>query len=94
MLYIFSIFESFSLIYLGVLTIEYTVAQSSSLLTINGPENAVDNSDFTCAAKDYGAGNYWRIQFNQTHTVKSVEVQLKGGASLNTDKMLEIFFLC
>uniref|UniRef100_A0A8W8N074 EGF-like domain-containing protein n=1 Tax=Magallana gigas TaxID=29159 RepID=A0A8W8N074_MAGGI len=42
----------------GVLTIEYTVAQSSILATPNGPENAVDNIDYTCAVTEYGAGNY------------------------------------
>lgn len=46
----------------------------------NGPENAVDNDGTTCAVTRYGVSNYWRIQFNQTLTVKSVELRLRGGA--------------
>lgn len=90
--YIFNI-KSFSYIHLGVLTIEYTVAQSSILTTGSGPENAVDNIDNTCAWTEYGAGNYWRILFNETLTVKRVELRLKGGACLKLNKMLEIFYL-
>nr|XP_034311642.1 uncharacterized protein LOC105330922 isoform X1 [Crassostrea gigas] len=55
------------------------VSQSSGSSIQNGPESAFDNSDDTCAVTNYGAGNYWRIQFNQTLTVKSVELRLKGG---------------
>lgn len=90
--YIFNI-KSFSFIRLGVLTIEYTVAQSSISATPNGPENAVDNIDYTCAWTEYGAGNYWSIKFNETLTVKSVELQLKGGERLRLNKILEIFDL-
>lgn len=75
-----------------MLTIEYTVSQSS-ILTPNRPENAVDNIDYTCAVTEYGAGNYWRIQFNETLTVKSVELKLKGGERLRLNKILEIFDL-
>lgn len=57
----------------------YNVTQSSRLLIGNGPENAVDNKDSTCAETEYGEGNYWRIQFNQTLTVESVALRLKGG---------------
>lgn len=57
----------------------YNVSQSSRPLTQNGPENALDNNDTTCAVTEYGAGNHWKIQFNQTLTVKSVELRLKGG---------------
>lgn len=60
----------------------YKVSQSSLLRSQNGPENALDNDDTTCAVTEYGVGNYWRIQFNQTLTVKSVELRLKGGACL------------
>lgn len=64
----------------GVLTfVGYKVSQSSHKNAQNGPENAVDDDDTTCTATEYGAGNYWRIQFNQTLTVKSVELRLKGG---------------
>lgn len=62
-----------------MLTIAYTVAQSSRIPTMYGPENAVDNNDSTCASTDSGEGNYWRIQFNQTLTVESVALRLKGG---------------
>lgn len=58
------------------------VSQSSRSSIQNGPESALDNSDDTCAVTNYGAGNYWRIQFNQTLTVKSVELRLKGGEYL------------
>lgn len=58
------------------------VSQSSRLFIQNGPERALHNSDGTCAVTNYGAGNYWRIQFNQTLTVKSVELRLKGGEYL------------
>lgn len=60
----------------------YKVSQSSLRTVQNGAENAVDNDDSTCVVTKYGAGNYWRIQFNQTLTVKSVELQLKGGERL------------
>lgn len=60
----------------------YKVSQSSLRTVENGAENAVDNDDSTCAVTKYGAGNYWRIQFNQTLTVKSVELRLKGGSFL------------
>lgn len=76
-----------------MLTIEYTVAQSSILTTPNGPDIAVDNIDYTCALTEYGAGNYWRILFNETLSVKRVELRLKGGACLKLNKMLEIFYL-
>lgn len=68
-------------IFSGVLTfVEYKVSQSSFITPQNAPENAVDNNDGTCAATEYGTDNYWRIHFNQTLTVKSVELRLKGGA--------------
>lgn len=60
----------------------YNVAQSSISITQNGPANALDKSDETCAVTNYGKGNYWRIQFNQTLTVGSVELGLKGGEYL------------
>lgn len=62
--------------------VAYKVLQSSLLTSQNGPENAVNNDDATCAGTKYGPDNYWRIQFNQTFTVKSVELRLKGGACL------------
>eukprot|EP00105_Crassostrea_gigas_P014495 XP_011431172.2 PREDICTED: uncharacterized protein LOC105330928 [Crassostrea gigas] len=57
----------------------YNVAQSSISLTQNGPANALDNNNRSCAVTNYGKGNYWRIQFNQTLMVDSVELRLKGG---------------
>lgn len=60
----------------------YKVSQSSLRIAQHGAENAVDNNDSTCAVTSYGAGNYWRIQFNQTLTVKSVGLRLKGGERL------------
>lgn len=64
----------------GVLTfVGYKFSQSFQLTPQNGPENAVDNDDATCAVTENSAGNFWRIQFNQTLTVKSLELQLKGG---------------
>lgn len=61
----------------------YNVSQSSRSSTQNKPENAVDNSIDTCAVTNYGKGNYWRIQFNQTLRVDSVELRLKGGEYLD-----------
>lgn len=60
----------------------YNVSQRSRSPIQNGPENAVDNNVRTCASTDYGADNYWTIKFNQTLTVKSVELSLKGGEYL------------
>lgn len=60
----------------------YKVSQRSLRIAQHGAENAVDNNDSTCAVTSYGAGNYWRIQFNQTLTVKSVGLRLKGGERL------------
>uniref|UniRef100_K1QSD4 Multiple epidermal growth factor-like domains 10 n=1 Tax=Magallana gigas TaxID=29159 RepID=K1QSD4_MAGGI len=65
--------------------VRYNVSQSSRLPIQNGPENALDNSDDTCAVTDYGKGNYWRIQLNQTLTVDSMELHLKGVCGLSTD---------
>lgn len=60
----------------------YNVSQSSGSLSQNGPENALDNKNITCAVTEYGKDNYWRIQFYQTLTVDSVELSLKGGVYL------------
>lgn len=82
----------FSFYHLGVLTIEYTVAQSSISITPKWPENAIDNITNTCALTGYGAGNYWRILFKETITVKSVKLRLNGGERLRLNTMLEIFY--
>lgn len=71
----------------------YNVTQSFTSLTHNGPANAVDNSEDTCAVTNYGKGNYWRIQFNQTLTVDSVELRLKGGEYLEYKKVRKYFKL-
>lgn len=60
----------------------YKVSQSSLTAVQFGAENAVDYNEFTFAITKYGAGNYWKIQFNQTLTVKSLELRLKGGSCL------------
>eukprot|EP00105_Crassostrea_gigas_P014490 XP_011431165.1 PREDICTED: uncharacterized protein LOC105330923 [Crassostrea gigas] len=78
--------------------VRYNVSQSSRLPIQNGPENALDNSDDTCAVTDYGKGNYWRIQLNQTLTVDSMELHLKGGNYTievgNTLKKVSDLYVC
>ena len=57
----------------------YNVSQSSVLRPLNGPEMAVDNDYNSCAVTEKGVNGYWRIQFNQTLTVKGMILRLKGG---------------
>ena len=40
---------------------------------------AVDDDQNTCAVTERGVNEYWRIQFNQTITVKGMALRLKGG---------------
>ena len=40
---------------------------------------AVDDNHDTCAVTEKGVYGYWRIQFNQTLTVKGMSLRLKGG---------------
>ena len=59
----------------------YNVYQSSVSRALNGPEEAaVDDDDVnTCAVTEKGVNEYWKIQFNQTLTVKGMVLRLKGG---------------
>ena len=40
---------------------------------------AVDDDQNTCAVTEKGVNEHWRIQFNQTLTVKGMLLRLKGG---------------
>ena len=57
----------------------HNVSQSSIHRALNGPEMAVDDDQNTCAVTKKGVNGYWRIQFNQTLTVKGMALRLKGG---------------
>ncbi|XP_078318261.1 tyrosine-protein phosphatase Lar-like isoform X2 [Crassostrea virginica] len=57
----------------------YNVSQSSIYRPLNGPHMAVDDDQNTCAVTEKGLNEHWRIQFNQTLTVKGMLLRLKGG---------------
>ena len=57
----------------------YNVSQSSVFRAHNGPHMAVDDDETTCSVTHKGVKEYWRIQFNQTLTVKGMFLRLKGG---------------
>nr|XP_022319538.1 uncharacterized protein LOC111122205 isoform X1 [Crassostrea virginica] len=57
----------------------HNVSQSSDNRPLNDAEMAVDDDQNTCAVTERGVNEYWRIQFNQTITVKGMALRLKGG---------------
>ena len=57
----------------------HTLSQSSVDPPLNGPDKAVDDDQSTCVVTKKGVNEYWRIQFNQTLTVKGMLLGLKGG---------------
>ena len=60
----------------------YNVSQNSVHRPLNGPYMAVDDDHDSCAVTEKGVNGYWRIQFNQTLTVKGMILRLKGGMFL------------
>nr|XP_022319541.1 uncharacterized protein LOC111122205 isoform X4 [Crassostrea virginica] len=56
----------------------YNVSQSSVNRALNGPHMAVDDDQNACAVTEKGVNEHWRIQFNQTLTVKGILLTLKG----------------
>ena len=57
----------------------YNVSQSSIYRPLDGPKLAVDGDVNTCAVTEKSVNGYWRIQFNQTLTVKGMILRMNGG---------------